>query len=472
MAELLRMPRYGANMEEGLIGSWLVKEGESVSKGQILCVIETEKLSGELEAPRAGTLLAILEAEGNTAPCGEPIGVIGEAGEDYGTLLGGKPHNQVIETGTAASEAPAPISPKALALAEERGFDYRGIKGTGLLGIITREDVRAALAAAPQSAVPAATPASKPAVAVPASIWASTASKTPSFSLNLNVLETVRSMEAEADRLGCRSHRLSQGTHVLDLGVSVPGSWAAAKRCAEIELGGLAQCSFGDYPLGDDFSLPGLSMTVDRVDLACLASQMGGLRILGPGGDFVFSGPGRALGSGSTDPWLKRVSYRDRCSYAVLCLQSPSLPDEELATQAAEACGVSPENLYLLVHPGVGTVASVLAASRLLSEALAQLVLAGFDPALVENAWASCPVAPFALSSSVQPGEIPLAFGEDPCLRYGGTASFRVRAEDEGLRSLLPLISVGVRIFNISSGRTFSSRSPRRDLLRKFFFAD
>jgi pyruvate dehydrogenase E2 component (dihydrolipoamide acetyltransferase) len=141
VAVLLRMPRYGANMEEGTLATWLVAEGDAVSAGDVLCEIEIEKLSNELEAPEDGVLRAILCPQGETLPCGAPLAVLAGGDEDISALLTDLPAGAVDSGDLPASGLR--ITPKALVLAEELNIDYRSIAGTGILGAITREDIRA-----------------------------------------------------------------------------------------------------------------------------------------------------------------------------------------------------------------------------------------------------------------------------------------------------------------------------------------
>lgn len=106
MATLITMPRYGANMEEGTIGAWMVSEGDTVSQGDVLAEIAIEKLSNELESPADGTVLKLLAEEGDTLDCGSPIAVLGAPGEDYSALLsGGEPAGEPAaeESGPAAA---------------------------------------------------------------------------------------------------------------------------------------------------------------------------------------------------------------------------------------------------------------------------------------------------------------------------------------------------------------------------------
>ena len=165
MGIVVRMPRYGANMEEGTVGRWLAAEGDEVTAGQIICEIEIEKLTNDLEAPEDGVLRKVLCEEGDTRPCGGPIAVIAAADEDIGGLLAeaegaaeaGLETEAEAGAGSAdrsTAAAGMTITPKALKLAEEKGVDYSGSKGTGIHGAITRDDIKALIAGG--KAVPAA----------------------------------------------------------------------------------------------------------------------------------------------------------------------------------------------------------------------------------------------------------------------------------------------------------------------------
>jgi pyruvate dehydrogenase E2 component (dihydrolipoamide acetyltransferase) len=84
-------------MEEGVIASWLKKEGDKVEAGDILAEVETDKATMELEAYEDGILLYIGIKEGDAAPIDGVIAVIGEEGADYKKLL--KAHEQKSSSG-------------------------------------------------------------------------------------------------------------------------------------------------------------------------------------------------------------------------------------------------------------------------------------------------------------------------------------------------------------------------------------
>src|SRR3954465_3396896 len=87
------MPRLSDSMEEGTVAKWLVEEGASVTRGQPLVEIDTDKATMEYEAESDGTLLQILVAEGETAPIGarSPRGGAGGGGRRGGRGGRGRP---------------------------------------------------------------------------------------------------------------------------------------------------------------------------------------------------------------------------------------------------------------------------------------------------------------------------------------------------------------------------------------------
>ncbi|WP_373482181.1 dihydrolipoamide acetyltransferase family protein [Acetobacterium sp.] len=153
MAQLIVMPKFGLTMTEGTIASWNVAVGDSIAEGDILCEIETDKLTNEFESPKAGVLLKIIEGDGATVTCLEPIAIIGAANEDISALLSGGTAPSVDETAppievSVISETPEKpaggrinASPMAKKLAKEKGIDLCLITGTGNKGSITVDDV-------------------------------------------------------------------------------------------------------------------------------------------------------------------------------------------------------------------------------------------------------------------------------------------------------------------------------------------
>ena len=105
MAEIINMPRLSDTMEEGTVATWFKKVGDTVSEGDILAEIETDKATMEFEAFYAGELLHIGIQEGGTAPVDTLLAIIGEKGEDISAHLGGGAPAAVIEETVVEAEA-------------------------------------------------------------------------------------------------------------------------------------------------------------------------------------------------------------------------------------------------------------------------------------------------------------------------------------------------------------------------------
>ncbi len=171
MASRVVMPKLTDTMEEGILLEWKKREGDQVQAGEALAEIETDKAVMDLEAFASGILRKILVHNGETVQSGTLLGVIGEADEDITPALtdavtaapttGAKPTAAVTAAPPTASptrteESRLVASPRAKALAAERGIDLSTIAGTGPGGRIIEDDVMKAQAPA-TSAMPAGT---------------------------------------------------------------------------------------------------------------------------------------------------------------------------------------------------------------------------------------------------------------------------------------------------------------------------
>ena len=105
MALEIKMPALSPTMEEGTLARWLVKEGDTVSSGDIMAEIETDKATMEFEAVDEGVIAKIAVPEGSeNVKVGTVIAILAEEGEDVSDAPGAKP--------SAAAPAPAPAAEK------------------------------------------------------------------------------------------------------------------------------------------------------------------------------------------------------------------------------------------------------------------------------------------------------------------------------------------------------------------------
>jgi 2-oxoisovalerate dehydrogenase E2 component (dihydrolipoyl transacylase) len=180
MATIIELPQVGESVTEGVIGKWLKHPGDQVKKYEPLVEVMTDKVNMEVPSPYAGTLLRTLVAEGDTVPMGEPIaemdvvgepssssgaspgeaatatGPLGAPGERFefddsvrsvgptGSGEGGQGRPDAIQdaaVGHAPSSGLPRLSPIVRRLVAQHGVDVSGLRGTGVGGRITKEDV-------------------------------------------------------------------------------------------------------------------------------------------------------------------------------------------------------------------------------------------------------------------------------------------------------------------------------------------
>jgi len=162
MAEQVLMLALSPTMEEGTIVSWHKKEGDTIAQSDIICEVETDKATMEYESVNEGTLLKILVSAGGQAKVGDPIAVVGEAGEDIGDLV--KAAGQKAQA-DAAARAPAAKAPAAEAASAtpEAGQPAEDKKP----GAAPSAGEQPAAPAVPRASAAGQPPASQPAAAAP-----------------------------------------------------------------------------------------------------------------------------------------------------------------------------------------------------------------------------------------------------------------------------------------------------------------
>jgi len=211
MAIEIFMPALSPTMEKGTLAKWLVKEGDTISSGDVIAEIETDKATMEVESIDDGTVAKILVAEGtDDVPVGKIIAMLAAEGEDVASVeapaekaapapaSATEPKTEQSVSAAAptpeAAATPTPVngqvtdsvtqasaddrvkaSPLARRIASQQGVDIAAVSGTGPHGRVIKRDVEAALKSGTAQAVAPATQAAQTAVA-PA-----TASAAPSY---------------------------------------------------------------------------------------------------------------------------------------------------------------------------------------------------------------------------------------------------------------------------------------------------
>ena len=186
MAITIEMPKLTDTMEDGILSAWLVDEGDTVSAGDVIAQVETDKATMDVEAFDDGILLQKMIEEGDSVPIGQLIAVLGEEGEDISDLVGdgsadaptdtsepaatdeattpadASPSSGAVETSEPAGDGqirerePEPVpagtdgegrrikaSPLARRMAQDYDIDLADLAGSGPEGRIVRRDIEA-----------------------------------------------------------------------------------------------------------------------------------------------------------------------------------------------------------------------------------------------------------------------------------------------------------------------------------------
>ncbi len=177
MAEII-VPELAESITEGTIAQWLKQPGDTISKGDYIAELETDKVNVEIISEHDGVVAQLLKEEGDTVQVGEAIAVISEGGAAPAPASNDTAAPEVAAAAPAAPAPAAPVveekkglgtiaSPAARKLAREKGIDLQAVPTQDPLGRVRVQDVENAskqpvaptsAPAAPKAATPAPAP--------------------------------------------------------------------------------------------------------------------------------------------------------------------------------------------------------------------------------------------------------------------------------------------------------------------------
>lgn len=177
----IKVPAMGESITEGTISRWHVKEGDTVSQGDVLLELETDKVNLEISAEESGVLEKIIRQEGETVEIGEAVGLIGSGAgvSSAAPAVNGGASSAPVEVSAPAvsskgddkplsgsggavvppsGDSSQKASPSARKLARERGIDLGEVQGKDPMGRIYQDDVKVHTSGAASAVQPPAPP--------------------------------------------------------------------------------------------------------------------------------------------------------------------------------------------------------------------------------------------------------------------------------------------------------------------------
>jgi len=158
MSVEIKVPTLGESITEAVIGKWLKKVGDSVATDEAVAVLETDKVTIDVQAPQAGKIESIAVAEGGKVKIGDTLGAIAAGA---GGAASAPAAAKATPAAAPAEAKPAPASapnngssatPVARAMAADKGVDPASIQGSGVNGKVMKDDVVRATSATPTAA--------------------------------------------------------------------------------------------------------------------------------------------------------------------------------------------------------------------------------------------------------------------------------------------------------------------------------
>jgi len=241
------------------------------------------------------------------------------------------------------------------------------------------------------------------------------------LSVNECALQVVKEMIQKADNIDVEVLELKNRTTVIDAGVNVNGGYRATEYVVKTVFCGFGEARITAMRYGRIY-LPTIVAYVDLPVIIGISLYVWAGVIPPPHVDTNeytawVSGPGKAL-SQSPEKVYEKLDYKDQGNVSVLIVQPRDkvLPDEKVADKLASACGISPENLYLIVTPSNSIVGTAQVSARTLEDGFWRLTeYYGVSYDRIKQMMTTTPIAPISSRVFKEP-----CVWADDMIRYGG----------------------------------------------------
>lgn len=248
-----------------------------------------------------------------------------------------------------------------------------------------------------------------------------------SLGLNERTWNQIENLKRDVLELKTTHQTLSCGTQVFDFGVNARGGIDAGLRLAQLCLAGLGRVSVSNGLLGD-WNWPVVCVWTDHPVAACLASQYAGWQIAYENYFGMGSGPMRA--AAGREELFEVIGLTESPDHAVGVIESSQLPTDEVALDIAEKCGVTPDNLALVVAPTASSAGTLQVVARSVETALHKMHELGYNVSNVECGFGTAPLPPVAANDLEGIGRT------NDAVLYGANVSLWVTGDDAEIEAI------------------------------------
>ncbi|MDO8846319.1 methenyltetrahydromethanopterin cyclohydrolase [Methylicorpusculum sp.] len=219
-------------------------------------------------------------------------------------------------------------------------------------------------------------------------------------SVNKLTQPLVKQLIDQADKFRVGVEKLKNGCTLIDAGIKFPGGLEAGRLIAEICLGGMGTVTLSHSTYTADWPLS-VNVHTGNPVLGCLGSQYAGWSLSHEKYYALGSGPARAMAfkikDGKREPveeLYKELSYQDSADETVLVIENDAVPPLAIVEKVANACGVEPSKLTIVVTPTSSLAGGVQVVSRVLEVAMHKAHALHFPLENIVDGSGSAPICP------------------------------------------------------------------------------
>jgi len=255
------------------------------------------------------------------------------------------------------------------------------------------------------------------------------AMKSSDLQLNRRAARLCQTLIASADEFQVKTTRSAAGTLLIDCGIEVAGSEAAAVLLARICLADLGEVAVNRNELS---RWPLVEVSTEEPVAACMAAQYAGWEV--EGGDYFAMGSGPMRAAAAREPLLASIGFQEQANECVGVLEASNLPPEEVCRDIAGKCGITPERLTLLVAPTRSLAGTLQIVARSVETTLHKLHELGFDLGRIIRGCGAAPLPPLVDDDFAAIGTT------NDAILYGADVKLEVHGDDQTLQELGPSV--------------------------------